>query len=182
MKESWRPVVGYEGLYEVSSMGRVRGLDRRIPHCEPRHDRKWTGRIIKPIVGSGGYACVTLYNRGRQTQLLVHRIVLEAFVGPAPARCQARHWPDRSRTNNRIDNLLWGSAADNAMDRDNHGTTPRGEMIGLSKLTSRDVIAIRNRYRKRTKGRTLTDLACMYGVSIGTIHKIIIRKTWAHVR
>ena len=73
--EIWKPVVGYEGLYEVSSFGRVRSLDRD-------DGRGWwiKGRILKQDLCKNGGLRVTLYNRTKKTRFFVHRIVAEAFI------------------------------------------------------------------------------------------------------
>ena len=95
--ERWKPVVGWEGFYEVSDWGRVRR-----------------------IVGqhrSGGYPAVTLSIPGRPTKRIrVHLLVLEAFRGPRPYRCEALHGNDIAYDNRAV-NLRWGSRRENLADR-----------------------------------------------------------------
>lgn len=95
--ETWLPVVGFERFFEVSNLGNVRSL----PH-EVRH---WCGRMIPKPGGlltqsrhSGGYRLVALRNGKKQ---YVHRLVMEAFVGPAPERHDVNHI-DGDKTNNRL--------------------------------------------------------------------------------
>lgn len=114
--DSWRPVVDYEGLYEVSDQGRVRSLDRRDAAGRWVH-----GRAVQPVVHHRGHLRVSLWSGGRRTQVFVHRLVLEAFRGPAPDGMEACH-NDGKPTNNRLENLRWDTQSENQLDRVRHGT------------------------------------------------------------
>lgn len=118
--ERWLPVVGFEGSYEVSDHGRVRGLDRI-----GAAGQRVAGRVLTPTPNSHGYPAVTLYGNGLRRVGKVHRLVLEAFVGPCPDGMEACHGPDRDQTNNRLSNLRWGTSSENNFDRVRHGTHPR---------------------------------------------------------
>lgn len=115
--ERWRPVVGYEGLYEVSDLGRVRSLD----YVDAR-GRLWQGgpRKSHPNVRSG-HPQIHLGRHGRRRMAYVHRLVLLAFVGPCPPGMEACH-NDGNPTNNTLANLRWATRADNNLDRVRHGT------------------------------------------------------------
>ena len=109
MNETWRPVVGYEGSYEVSDCGRVRSLDR-ISHGAR------AGRVLTPHIGANnGYLYVTLYRTPERRRAYVHTLVLESFVGQRPEGMEACH-NDGDRTNPRLDNLRWGTHSDNIND------------------------------------------------------------------
>ncbi|WP_211339176.1 NUMOD4 motif-containing HNH endonuclease [Salana multivorans] len=113
--ETWLPVVGYEGLYEVSDRGRVRSLDRLSAAGAPQR-----GRVLRPSIAKGGYPMVSLYrDRGRSTRT-VHRLVLLAFVGPEPEGAEACH-RDGNPTNNALPNLYWGTHSENMHDAVRHG-------------------------------------------------------------
>lgn len=114
--EEWRPVPGYEGAYAVSSLGRVRSLDRVTDR-----GRKWKGKILTTRPRYDGYIPVTMWRGGGQRVRLVHAVVLEAFAGPRPEGMEALH-ADGDRTNNRSDNLSWGTHAENQADQVAHGT------------------------------------------------------------
>lgn len=119
--EEWRDVVGMEGCYQVSSLGRVKSLARRIwfgtRWCS------WREKILIPQRGdSCGHMKLTLCPTGRRVQVLIHRVVLEAFVGPCPAGMESCHFPDRDRSNNRLDNLRWDTHLANMNDRRIHGS------------------------------------------------------------
>ncbi|MBY0458311.1 MAG: HNH endonuclease [Gemmataceae bacterium] len=73
-------------------------------------------------------------------------MVLEAFVGLCPLGCVARHFPDRDRANNRLENLQWGTQSQNQADRIFHGTEKRGESCHLAKLTAAAVLAMRGEF------------------------------------
>src|SRR5688572_6260712 len=122
MSETWKPVVNFEELYEVSSHGRVRSLGRVTIQKNGRI-RQLSPRILKPIHFGTGYAKVNLYGRGHNggAQRLIHHLVLEAFVGPCPEGMECRH-VDGSPPNNRLDNLSWGTHVENEADKRRHGT------------------------------------------------------------
>ena len=121
--ETWKPVVGFEGFYEVSSLGRVRSLDRveKIRNRWGDMARVKRGKILTPGIRRT-YLTVDLRAPGRPMRhYLVHRLVLEAFVGPAPeGKPLALHWNDVP-TDNRLENLRWGDEADNAVDAVRNG-------------------------------------------------------------
>lgn len=113
-EERWNPVAGYEASYEVSTLGRVR---RIAPQQGTR-----PGLILKltPVSKRGGYLTVGLSEVGRiKKRYRVHRLVAEAFLGPSEGRL-VRHL-DGDPTNNRLSNLQWGDASENAFDRVRHG-------------------------------------------------------------
>ncbi len=107
--ETWRDVVGWEGIYVVSTWGRVKRVG-----AEPR----------KVTVGANGYDVVSLNRPGEQTLRTVHSIVLEAFSGPRPEGYEARHL-DSNRANNSYHNLEWGTPERNARDRVDAGRQQR---------------------------------------------------------
>lgn len=110
-KEEWRPVVGYEGLYEVSNLGRVRSLPRTMKtrHGKPENRYHLKGRILKQIRTSRGYLVVML---GKGNQAFVHRLVLSAFV-PNPENKPFCDHIDADRTNNIVSNLRWATYSEN---------------------------------------------------------------------
>jgi hypothetical protein len=120
--ERWLPVPGYEGLYEASSLGMVRSLDR-IVRTRGRGTRLSPGRVLAFGTYDDGHKHVTFSRDGKTRTFTVHSVILAAFVGPRPEGMQIRHFPDRDPANNRLDNLLYGTAKENMEDRDDwHGT------------------------------------------------------------
>ena len=118
MLEEWRPVLGYEGLYEVSDAGRVRSLSREVR--SGRGVRVVEGRVLHPTPGALGRLSVSLSN-GRAVVRLVHHLVLEAFVGPRPDGAECCHG-DGDASNNRLSNLRWDTHRANVLDAVAHGT------------------------------------------------------------
>lgn len=110
----WRPVIGYEGVYEVSSAGQVRSIFR---------PGKTRGTVLKPRVRKqrSGHLLLNLRINGVMKTKLVHRIVAEAFLGPCPDGMQVRHL-DGDPTNNAITNLAYGTSSENRLDSVRDGT------------------------------------------------------------
>lgn len=117
--EQWRAVVGYEGYYEVSDQGRVRSLPRK-----DRLGRDRPGIVLKLQADRDGYPYF-LASRGTQKMIRVHRAVLNAFVGPAPAGAAMGLHADGNPANNVLSNLRWGTDSDNQRDAVKHGTHSR---------------------------------------------------------
>ena len=119
--ENWMPVVGYEGRYEVSDLGRVRSCDRQA-RTRGTSTRFHPGRVLKGVANAGGRVTVSLPDgAGGQKTRLVHHLVLEAFSGPRPDGTEACHW-DGDASNNRLSNLRWDSHLSNEADKARHGT------------------------------------------------------------
>lgn len=120
MSEQWRPVVGWEGYYEVSDHGRVRSVARTVVKHNG-HTQRWKSRIRKDGPhGNRGHRGVTLWRNGTMTMRTVHSLVLEAFVCLRPDGMHACH-EDGDPSNNHVRNLRWDSQAENNRDISRHG-------------------------------------------------------------
>lgn len=110
--ETWLPVVGYEGRYEVSDQGRVRSWLRVLN----------PPRVLRLAMHPTGYHTVELTNSdGRRRTQRVHRLVTRAFLGPRPVDREVRHL-DGVKTNNALTNLAYGTRSENERDKVAHGT------------------------------------------------------------
>lgn len=119
--EVWKPVLGYEDVYEVSSHGNVRVLTR----IDARGWRRKAGMLSPWPRSKGHYLCVTLCLGATEIKRYVHELVLEAFDKPRPEpHYQVRHL-DGNPLNNRLTNLAWGTPLENAQDRIRHGRSKR---------------------------------------------------------
>lgn len=138
--EVWKPVLGYEGYYEVSNHGRVRGVDRILSD-----GRRWKGCILKPAKSHNDHLWVILNKDRHKRRGWVHRLVLEAFVGPHPKGMEGCH-RDGDPANNHVDNLRWDTRSKNAFDRVKHGRhentfreeCPRGHKLEMPNLKPAD--------------------------------------------
>lgn len=109
-EEIWRPIDGYEGRYEVSSIGRIKSLSRK----------SWNGhgimilreRILAPGINSRGYETVNLYINGKRNNVLVHQIVAKTFI-PNPEGKPCIDHINTNRRDNHIKNLRWCTQAEN---------------------------------------------------------------------
>jgi hypothetical protein len=166
--ETWRPVVGFAGLYDVSDRGRIRSLPRMTPHAGVR------GGGLRALFLRGSknraYFHVRLWRDGEAITCSVAALVLEAFVGPRPAGQVARHGIGGPQDNRWPENLCWGTPAENAADKFRHGTQQRGERCYNAKLTAAAAVDIRRRW---LAGESQTSIATYYGVSRAVVYKIV---------
>lgn len=130
--EKWKPVYGYEGIYEVSSLGRVRGVDRITGKNAFKKGEEKSQATSKQT----GYKMVSLWKGGVGVTKTVHSMVLEAFDRPRPQGYVTRHL-NGVRDDNRRENLAWGTPTENNLDKRLHGTDrqvnkthcPRGHLL-----------------------------------------------------
>lgn len=119
--ERWRPVLGYEGIYEVSDYGRVRGVDRIINCRDGRRLRvQGSMRALDSSAYADGRKTVQLSVGKRMRSYRVAALVLEAFVGPRPPGQEACH-RDGNPTDDRLANLRWDTRSGNMQDTVRHG-------------------------------------------------------------
>lgn len=167
----YRDIPGFPG-YRVGSDGSVWGC----------RSKRWMGATTKwktlkaDKLKKCGHLRVTL--RPGRHHRLVHRLVLEAFIGPCPDGMEACHYPDRNPENNHLSNLRWDTRRENVADSVKHGTRVRGERTAKSKLTAIQVLEIRDLL---STGWTMQALADKYGVRSSSICNIKQRKAWSHV-
>lgn len=120
-REQWRAVPGYEGMYEVSDQGRVRSLDRHVPNNFRLSGFTFVrGRMMVPIDDTRGYLRVGLTKANRKKHFRIHQLVLMAFVGPCPTKQEVRHL-NGIKTDNRLENLQYGTKLENVQDILKHG-------------------------------------------------------------
>jgi len=164
--ERWRLIPGFGGRYEISDQGRVRSNGQRILIATPTYSKE-TGRIR--------HVAVTLCDvDGRRVNGRIHRLVLQAFVGECPPGLECRHL-DGDPTNNRVDNLRWGTHAENEEDRQRHGNIPCGSRNGQAKLTEEEAHEI-----MRLKGTTTQQkIAERFGISRSQVSHIHTGFKWS---
>ena len=124
-----------------------------------------------------GYKSVGIRRNGVNRQYHVHCLRLEAFVGPRPPGHIGRHKND-IKSDNRLENLAWGTQQDNANDRVRNGKITRGDDCQNAKLSEVDIPKIRLR---RQRGETYAAISLDYGVNVGTIRHACVRLSWKHI-
>lgn len=174
--ETWKPVLGFKGLYEVSDLGGIRRTAR--PRCDGAGFLKQ--RPLKPRIGLLGYLHVGLCKDGKVVQRKVHRLVLEAFVGPQPPNHYACHYPDPTPGNCALSNLMWGTWHTNFKHRAEQGTAgiaARNEQHGMAKLTQAEVNEIR---RHRKQGASYLEIVKLLSgrISISQVGRIVQGINW----
>lgn len=117
MEEIWKDVVHYEGLYEVSNLGRVRAKDRYVDSAPNIGKRYAYGHIMPQFDNSHGYLFVILYKYGKGKREYVHRLVAMAFI-PNPDNLPQVNHKDEVKSNNEVSNLEWCTCKYN----NNYGT------------------------------------------------------------
>ena len=166
--EKWLPVVGFEGRYEVSDLGRLRGIGPR-------------GRgIRKPYVTKDGYHQYCLYvglpGQKKTRSATVHSLVAAAFIGRRPDGMMACHNDDIG-SHNALSNIRYDTPTGNAADMIKFGNSLPGERNHQAVLTEKSVRAI----RRRRGTATYRDIAVDFNVSFSTIQKIMSGEGWRHV-
>lgn len=182
MAEHWKSVADYEGLYEVSDLGRVRRLARFQllgNRWGTLSSRFLPEQILQPVrSGNRGYLSVGLWKDGQSRLTRVNVLVCETFHGPRPAGQPCALHTNGDQDDNRAPNLRWGSDKDNACDRERHGRTAKGERQHSARLTAPLVRTIRAR---AANGERIAPIAREFGVHPSSIHAAVKRETWKHV-
>lgn len=165
-REEWRPVIGFEGHYEVSNRGRVRGMRRKGCHGKP---------LIGCSVGTG-YLAVWLSRCGKARPFQISHLVAAAFIGPRPNGQDVAH-NNGDKRDNRASNLRYATRSDNNRDKRNHGTTPRGSRTSSAQLNESQIPEVRALEGKLSSRET----GARYGVGHAAILDIWRERTWTHV-
>lgn len=180
---SWRPVPDFEGMYAVSSCGRVRSLAREVIQRGPHKVTRYIvqSRVMRSCVTSTGYRMVSLSRAGKVKMFYVHRLVAMAFIPNPENKPQVNHI-DGDRQNNLVENLEWVDARGNYLHAvslwgPRKSPNPsRGESHYRAKLTWPQVRAIR---KMAASGKyTKTKIAAKFGITDANVYSIVVYKTW----
>lgn len=173
-EEEWKPVVGLEGHYEVSNLGRVRSARTKRGKVTGRNDR--------------GYTIVRLWRDGKPKAYSVHRMVARAFLGPCPDGHEVNH-KDGKRNNAAVENLEYLTHSDNMLHAYKSGllkaaTGPKdrsGWTIAWNahprKLDEEKVRAI----REMAESTPIPEVAVIFELHRASVWAIVARKRWAHL-
>lgn len=169
--EEWR-LCSCAPSYSVSSLGRVmRTSDGAQPWAK-------AGKILAPDINKDGHHRVTLFVNGKRHRVFVHRLVCEAWHGPAPSEAHGALHVNDVKSHNFPDNLYWGTRKQNGADSVRNGVSVRGSRVNTARLTETDVLEIR---RLASQGETNLSLARLFGVPDAQISKIVRGIDWKHV-
>lgn len=150
MKEVWKDIEGYEGLYQVSSFGRVHSLYKNI--------------ILKGVKATGGYTIVNLSKNGSTSTKTIHRLVAQVFI-PNPENKPEVNHIDEDKSNNRVDNLEWMTAKENV----NHGTRNKR----LSRTKSIPILAINLKTGESKQFYGINECARQLGLNPSNITSVL---------
>lgn len=167
--ETWRPVVGYEGRYEVSDEGRVRSLNYR--------GRKGLVAIMNPAINAAGYF-LTAFGK-RHMNKMIHVAVAEAFLGKRPDGFHINH-KNGIKTDNRLSNLEYCTPSENSSHAHRTGLQKvnKGEQCSYAKLTEKNISEIR---LLRSSGLKQREIASRFNISRQHVGDILLNKKWAHL-
>jgi len=169
--EEWRDVPEFEG-YQVSSLGKIRGIDRL---CGNRPGVT-KGKILKPFRNKRGYLEVNLYNNSKSTAKIIHRLVAKAFISNDFNKPQVNHI-DGNKLNNEVSNLEWMSNSENQLHAYSLGLQPSraGENNVKAKITDKSVTELKVLYNS---GKTIIDISNIMNINVSIIRNIIYGRTW----
>lgn len=180
-EEIWKDVVGFEGRYMVSNMGRVKSLDFTSVVKKkfgiitvPKY-----GKILKPKVDKGGYYSQSLSIDGKSYYKSIHRMVLTAFV-PNPENKPEINHKDGNKSNNCVDNLEWCNRSENNLHAYAMGlkVSIKGNKKYNAWLSDESVLRIREMHEH---GYTMDEIRERFNTKPQNIYAIIARRTWKHI-
>jgi len=166
MNETWKPIKNYDGLYEISNLGRIKRLIGYRCRME---------RIIAPCLDGQGYFYVSLSKNNKRKNHKVHRLVLENFICKCPEGMEGCH-NDGNKTNNKLNNLRFDTHKNNELDKIFHGTDNNGERCGTSKLNNWQVRII----KKLIGELTQQEISEIFNIHRVQISKIKNNKQWKY--
>lgn len=164
MQEEWRAVVGWEGLYEVSSLGKVKSIRNN--------------KLLKCFEDKLGRQQCTLSVNNKQNYCRVHRLVAQAFI-PNPEDKPFINHIDNNPANNDVKNIEWCTPLENMLhkSKQGRGNQVSGEKHPAHKLTTLEVIEI----KELLKLKSYIEVGKLFNINRTTIYDILKNKTWKHI-
>jgi len=163
----WRTAPNFPD-YQVSAMGVRRSTGGQGAK---------KGRLMS-LFDAGGYPHVRLSRDGKAYNIAVHRLICEAWYGPAPYGYECAHW-DGNCLNFDPSNLRWATKKENEEDKGRHGVIARGDRSGRSRLSDKDAIRI---IKLVDAGHSRSSVAKMFGISAGHAGRIASGKSRSHLQ
>lgn len=177
--EVWKPIKDYEGIYEISNLGRLKSLSRTI-RMNNGKQRNLKTKILKPI-SLGNYQGFQLTNDSGSKKFYTHRLVCAAFIGEPEGDCITVNHKDGDKYNNVLSNLEWTSYSDNLKHSYETGLNKNtGERSHYSKFSEEVVEEVRRMYS--TGNFKQSELSDIYGISRMQIHRIVKFKSRKNIK
>ena len=167
--EEWRDIEGYEGLYQVSNLGKIKSF------------HYGTSRINKIQLTKKGYAYTHLYKNGKSKRYFVHVLVAKAFIPNPKNKPQVNHI-DANKSNNRVENLEWVTPEENMQHAYEKGLVKIGSEHHCSQLTEDQVRYIRKNYTPYDEEFGRDALAKKFGVRKKVVYNVAHNITYKHVK
>ena len=164
-KEIWKDVPNYEGLYQVSNLGRVKSLN---------YSRGSKEKMLKPKPNGNGYYYISLYKNRTPKNKYIHRLVTLAFYGESKLTVNHKNG---IKSDNRLDNLEYRTQSENNQHAYDTGLKARGESHVQSKLTDAEARKIKYEHH----GMTQKDIAKIYGIAQALVSRIRSGKYRKHI-
>ncbi len=141
MEEIWKDIEDYEGLYQVSDLGRIKSLERDVVYSKNKKPAARCERILKQHLNNAGYLFVTLAKNGINKMLYVHRLTAFAFVPNPDNKPEVNHI-NSNKLDNRAINLEWNTPSENILHSYKHGfrIAPWQGKFGKDNCFSKQVI------------------------------------------
>lgn len=175
--EQWKDVIGYENLYKISNIGKIKSLPKTVNRGKfgTRYREEIT---LKQTFTPKGYNRIILRNNNIKKNFFTHRLVAMAFI-PNPLSLPQINHINGVKDDNRVENLEWCTNSHNILHAFSTGLKKptKGTINGMSKLNEAQVLAIRNKDNDMLN----SDIAKLYMVNTKTIRNILNRKTWSHI-
>ena len=160
MKELWRNIEWYKGMYQISSFGRIRSFKYNLP------------RLLKPRINNWWYLYINLSREWRYKSISVHRLVASEFLWKSNLTVNHKNW---NKLNNCVENLEWISGEDNYNHAKKNGMLAVWEKNWNSKLKIGDIKIIKYKYKN---WKSMRFIAKEFWVSHYCISQIINNKSW----
>ena len=176
MKEIWKDIKGYEKIYQISNLGRVKRLSywHKVGLKNVSITYR-TERILKQSCDSNGYKQVCLTKNSKKKSHSIHKIMAIVFIPNSENKKQVNHI-NGIKTDNNIENLEWCTYHENLKHAMKNGLRATGERHGATNLLNKDVIKIRELFE--AKKYSIKELAKKYNIAYSTMHQIINKKYW----
>lgn len=180
--EKWFDIIGFEDIYQVSDLCRIKSLDRKCISVKKNGDtfyRFLKGKVMGQTLEQDSYLRLNLTDiNKKRDRFTVHRLLAIAVIPNPDNKPEVNH-KDGVKWNNVVWNLEWATESENMIHAVTTGLFPpqKGEKHGGSKLTEKDVLEI------RAIGKTMfqREIGKIYNVNHNTIGNIINRKSWTHI-